>query len=226
MTSAQATQQAELQAAIRDQMREDMENATRGNVDENLLGAQQESLSGGLDQLGGSGGLAEDIQKASEEITNAFQTIIDGLSDSMKVFAGYLQVLSSFTLSLPSIAWPEGFSALCNIIGPINVDFGRLLPVECYVPANAYSMFLFHSALPLIMVLLLSCVGMYYNVTMSRETEEENEEYEKSVDSLWGVAMFGAFILYPMVSQQALFIFHCRQIGHDYWLYNDIRLQC
>jgi len=221
---ADAVQQDELTSAMRDQAREEAENAAGGSVEENMLMEQNEQMGEHLAMLSDSGGIGAEIAAASQEITEAMADMADRMGVALKVLVGYLQVLTSVSISCPSIPWPTAFKNYMSFASPISFDFGRIFPMACYVQTDGYQMFLFHAALPIIGGAAIVAVGLW--AKMKATADEDNDSAEGAVDAIWSRVLVMFFILYPILSQQSLLIFRCRQIGDDFWLDTDLRLQC
>ena len=76
-------------------------------------------------------------------------------------------------------------------------------------------------ALPLLIIL-----GAILFASLRLCRVETKTEKDRIVDGVWSTVLLTLFLLYPIVSQQALFVFNCKQIGDDWYLASDLRQQC
>jgi len=205
--------EAEMQAAIRD--------AADGGMGEDFM------------EMASSGGSMEgmNIEDLQQHLMGAVETVKELLAELgaklgvvFKPILAYLQVLTCFTIVMPSIPWPDIWPTLMSVFQSVNFDFMRIAPIQCYMEVTGYSIFLFHASLPVLATVLIvaSCcaIKIYFR--------NDPEKLDKLVDMHYSKFMFMLFVLYPMVCQKSLQIFDCREIGpnNEWYLTFDVRFQC
>ena len=181
--------------------------------------------------LGGSIGNSlpsVDIDVAS--VGNTAQEAWDGFMGLFKILFGFLQVVSTLAINLPTVEWPASLTGLWDAVGVVaNIDLMGGLAVDCIDTSwTFYQTFHATVAYPLALLFLVLVVTQLRlratvlpEVSFSAEENldagvlgEDKFEFSAMAEDMvdlererenikvqaWKILLFGSFVIYPSVS--------------------------
>jgi hypothetical protein len=150
------------------------------------------------------------------------QKFLDDFMGLFKIVFGFAQVVSTLTINLPSIEWPNSLTEVWDSLAVANIDLFSALTVECLAADwSFYSTFQTTIIYPIILGLVLVFV------TFVRCLQAEDEESSREVYvQAWKWSLLGMFLIYPSVSSTVLKVWHCREVEGTAYVSSDYRLVC
>lgn len=144
-----------------------------------------------------------------------------------KIALGYVQVVSTLAVNLPSVPWPGALTGAWEAVAVVNIDVFSAFSVDCFASDIDFThTFISTITYPAVFLLLVVLVTWYRSANAPGETEEEQEERYEMVTQGWKVGLFFVFLVYPSVSSTVLKMWHCRSIEGTWYLYADYRITC
>ena len=131
----------------------------------------------------------------------------------LKILVSYVQVLSSFATF--NVEWPEGLTSAMNDVGTFfEFNWVQLPKLACLWAGLSFEVNLIAMTVgPLIFVAFCGLPLVVCKITASRHgwTADRLETWDSLLDSFYGNVLFGAFLVYPIVSKESLQAFNCHQ---------------
>jgi len=145
----------------------------------------------------------------------------DQVMGLFKILFGFLQIVSTLSINLPTVEWPVSLTGLWDAVGVVaNIDLMGGLSVDCIDTSwNFYNTFHANIIYPLVLLLLVLLVTRLRLGGTNDESEQENIKVQGIK-----LLLFGSFVIYPSVSATILKIWHCRQIEDSSWVVADYRV--
>jgi len=156
------------------------------------------------------------VTSGAEEMWTKMQGLI-------KVLLGFMQIVGTLTVNLPSVDWPASLVSVWDAVGSVaNLDLISGLSLSCV--SESWS---FYSTFAVTVSLPLAALGVAVLVTAIRvQNAADEEEVEHMKEKAWQFGLVGSFIVYPSVSATILKAWHCRDIEGTWWLVADYHLKC
>ena len=152
-----------------------------------------------------------ELEKLWEQVTGLF-----------KIVFGYLQVVSTLAVNLPSVPWPSELSGIWDAVAVVNIDLFSAFSVDCFASDIDFT----HTFMSTILY-PIAFVALILIVTWVRQAGTTTQQEENDVVTEgWKVGLLFLFIIYPSVSSTILKMWHCRDIEGTWYLYADYRITC
>jgi len=187
------------------------EDLQQGSGGSDVLRSSMESLRASIEGL--------DIASVSNGVEDAWNKL-QGL---FKILFSFMQVVSSLSINLPSVNWPESVISIWDTFGTVaNIDIISGLSLDCVNKSwNFYSTFALTVSLPLVSLVITVVV-----TAIRVHFANDKDQMEHAIVQAWQFCLVGSFVIYPSASATILKVWHCREIGDTWRLAADYRLQC
>jgi len=143
-----------------------------------------------------------------------------------KILYGFLQVVSTLGVTLPSVPWPDALENIWEALSVVNLDALNMFSVDCisaeYTFYNKFSMTVSY---PLVVLGSIIAITVCRSARQPADVNPEQHR-AKCISEGWKVALIGSFIIYPSVSATVLKLFHCRNVEGTWYLTSDYRILC
>ena len=175
--------------------------------------------------------LKEGLQTRGSVISGLGNAIPAGFDSNMyqefvgllKILLGFMQVVSTLTVNLPTVPWPSVLTSIWDAVGVVaNIDIFEGLNMDCLLSGfNFYSNFVVTVLYPLVFQLAIALVT-WYRVDQTSDVDERKIKMTQG----WKISLFLLFLIYPSVSATVLQMWHCRDIDGTEYLTADYRITC
>jgi len=153
---------------------------------------------------------------------------LEQMSVTGKILLAYIQTTLGSILTMPGVPWPAVLlNQFAMIFSFMSFDMVNVLPLQCMVRMSFYDLFILSIYMPpLIISVIFIVLAVQYIRHNGFSFRPQSNEYIKAADLCWKLALLSLFVLYPSLSFRVMSVFDCRKIGDDYWLRQDVELQC
>ena len=162
--------------------------------------------------------------------TAQFNALVEQVTNLGKIVLGYVQVISTLAVNLPSVPWPGELTSAWEAVAVVNIDVFGAFSIDCFAAeVNFTHTFLTTITYPVVFLALVAMVTWVRSCLVAGEADNEEEEDQQRDDVVtqgWKVGLFFLFVVYPSVSSTVLRMWHCRPIEDKWYLYADYRVTC
>jgi hypothetical protein len=172
-------------------------------------------------------GTTEESESALNELrAAATHQQLKKFKGCVKLILAYLQVMTLLQESLSGVKWPQLYEQSASSTSFATFDLASIMPSGCmssqFLKLDFVARFYFAVLLPFLIVTVIfismRITVMYY---------KGNPSTQKNMKDQHITAFLGfTFLVYPGLSQVILQIFNCRHIEGDYFLVQDVSVQC
>ena len=143
------------------------------------------------------------------------------VSGTVKILVGYLQILTSFNMTL-GVQWPSNFASFLNFFQFINIDFMGVFSNDLSI--CDFVLPYFEQMLVYIMILPVFVVMAFVARSIAMAVNKDGAAtYTRCAMKAIFTVMF---ILYPSIGNKITRIFKCHKVGHRYFLEADMAIEC
>ena len=190
-----------------------------------LLGSTTTKLSGALEAFMAT----EDIGSISfGDVWEAVQPATKSFGQMQKSFVGLFQVNSSFTASMPGVAWPAAFDGLMRVFGIFSLDF---LGADAFAKWTGRTVHYASSAIGVTVafVVLLVSIPAWHRLLLVRWVAKHGGPdatrwLSDLEDRIVRAVMVVTTLCYPVVAAQLLMLYRGVDFNDERMLEADLRL--
>jgi len=152
--------------------------------------------------------LVNTVSSTFDDFQDTFNKMMEEFMGLLKIVLGFAQIFSTFTFSF-TVPWPDAFRLQCDLFSTfVNFDIWRQLSFDCVsAEYTFFSTFIFTTAAPLVLGLILIIVTLY------RTTGDVDADVKKDIErQSWKIGLFCLFLIYPSISATIFKMWICRPI--------------
>ena len=138
------------------------------------------------------------LSNASKAVSELMSKKVEQATNLLKIAIGFLQVVSTLSVNLPSVPWPSALMASWDIFSIVNVDFLGALSIDCVATMEFPAVMIMTVSAPAIFLLLVVLVTLYRSATAPPKRKAA------VTTQGWKIALLVLFIVYPNVSSTIL----------------------
>ena len=102
----------------------------------------------------------EDAEKAAEEEEEERRkTFWESVQTKLKILIAVYQIQNALPWTLPFVSYPDAFEALVNWLSFLELDFVRIIPMECAMPHNFFDKLFASTMIPLVLAGIILVFG-------------------------------------------------------------------
>jgi hypothetical protein len=143
------------------------------------------------------------------DVSNMFSCFDEKFIGLSKILFGFMQVVSTLAVTLPSVPWPTELTEVWKAVGLLaNIDFLKGINMDCIT-----SSFTFLDTFTVTIIYPIGFLILIVGVTYLRMQSSSASVMEISNEG-WQASLFLLFLVYPSVSAPCPPLVITSQLGH------------